>query len=111
MPTNDPRVDAYIAKAADFAKPILRRIRKVVRAVSPDIQETIKWGMPHFEHKGVICGMAAFKQHCALGFWQGQLIFGRKQGGEGAMGHFGRITSMTDLPSAKELAGYVRKAI
>src|SRR5690349_21134759 len=62
MPTTDPRIDAYIAKSADFAKPILRHIRGLVHAGCPNVVETMKWSFPHFEHHGVMCGMAAFKQ-------------------------------------------------
>ena len=66
----DDRIDAYIAKSADFAKPILNHIREVVHRASPLINETVKWGMPFFDYKGPICMMAAFKQHCAFGFWK-----------------------------------------
>src|ERR1041385_4371592 len=74
MATKDPRIDAYIAKSAEFAQPILKHLRKVVHARCPDVVETLKWSMPHFDHKGVMCGMAAFKQHCAFGFWKADLI-------------------------------------
>ena len=76
--THDPRVDAYISKAAPFAQPILRHIRDVVHAACPRATETIKWGFPHFEHQGLLCSMAAFKQHCALGFWKGSLVLERQ---------------------------------
>lgn len=107
MARKDPRVDAYIKRAAPFARPILKRLREIVHIGCPDVEETIKWNSPFFEHKGIICFMAAFKEHCAFGFWKGSLIFGAKH--KGAMGHFGRITSISDLPNAKTLAGYVRK--
>ena len=108
MGKKDPRVDAYIKRAAPFARPILKHLRKLVHAGCPDVEETIKWNSPCFERKGIMCFMAAFKEHCAFGFWKGSLIFGAKY--KGAMGHFGRITSIDDLPGAKTLAGYVRKA-
>jgi uncharacterized protein YdeI (YjbR/CyaY-like superfamily) len=108
MAGKDPRVDAYIKRSAPFARPILKHLRKIVRAGCPDVEETIKWNFPFFEHKGIICFMAAFKKHCAFDFWKGSLIFGAKD--KGAMGDFGRITSINDLPNAKTLAGYVRKA-
>jgi len=108
MAKKDPRVDDYIKRAAPFARPILKRLRKIVHAGCPNVEETIKWQFPFFEHKGIICFMSAFKEHCAFGFWKGSLIFGAKH--KGAMGHFGRITSISDLPNAKTLAGYVRKA-
>ena len=110
MPKKDPRIDAYIAQSAPFAKPILKHLRKVVHAGCPEVEETLKWSMPHFDYKGVMCGMAAFKEHCAFGFWKGTLILGNNKGAEEAMGHFGRITSLDDLPDAKTLIRYVRRA-
>jgi hypothetical protein len=69
MPTTDPRIDAYIEKSADFAKPILRQIRKLVHKACPGVDEVIKWSMPYFDYKGAsLCSMAAFKEHCALVF-------------------------------------------
>lgn len=110
MPSLDPRVDAYIADAADFAKPILLRLRKLVHAGCPAVEETLKWSMPAFTHKGILCGMAAFKQHCTFGFWKGELIFGTREKENEAMGQFGRITSLADLPADKVIVGWVRKA-
>ena len=108
MGKRDPRIDEYIEDAAPFAKPILRHIRKVVHAGCPSVEETMKWSMPHFEHKGILCGMAAFKAHCSLGFWKGSLL-GMERDGE-AMGQFGRITSVRDLPSEKALIALVKRA-
>jgi uncharacterized protein YdeI (YjbR/CyaY-like superfamily) len=110
MGKKDPRVDVYIDKSAGFAKPILKHLRKIVHAACPDVEETIKWQFPHFDYKGIVCGMAAFKEHCAFGFWKGSLIFGNKKPEEEAMGQFGRITSLADLPNEKTLISYVRKA-
>jgi uncharacterized protein YdeI (YjbR/CyaY-like superfamily) len=111
MATKDPRIDAYIAKSADFAKPILKHLRKVVHAGCPDVVETMKWSMPHFDYKGVMCGMAAFKEHCAFGFWKESLVFDRAKAAEQtAMGSFGGIKTLADLPSEKTLIGYVKKA-
>jgi uncharacterized protein YdeI (YjbR/CyaY-like superfamily) len=105
----DPRVDQYIAKSADFAKPILTHIRKVVHEACPDVEETMKWSMPHFDYKGMMCGMAAFKEHCAFGFWKASLVLGDPGAGDG-MGSFGRVTSIKDLPSVRQLTAYVKKA-
>jgi uncharacterized protein YdeI (YjbR/CyaY-like superfamily) len=110
MPKQDPRVDAYIAKSADFAKPVLNRIRRLIHAACPDVEETLKWGMPHFVHKGMLCGMAAFQQHCTFHFWKSRLIFGKGKTREDAMGQFGRITSLADLPGDKILTGYLKQA-
>jgi hypothetical protein len=112
MGSRDPRVDAYIAKAAPFAKPILTRIRSAVHKGCPDVQETMKWSFPHFDYKGMLCGMAAFKQHCTFGFWKASLLESRVVGAKpkDAMGQFGRITSVDDLPPEKELVALVRQA-
>jgi uncharacterized protein YdeI (YjbR/CyaY-like superfamily) len=111
MATKDPRIDAYIAKSADFAKPILKHLRKVVHAGCPEVVETIKWSRPHFDFKGVMCGMAAFKEHCAFGFWNADLILDpRKNVEKGALGSFGCIRWLNDLPSERTLIDYVKKA-
>jgi uncharacterized protein YdeI (YjbR/CyaY-like superfamily) len=107
MPSRDPRIDAYIAKSAPFARPILKHLRAKVHQGCPDVVETIKWGSPHFEHRGMLCGMAAFKEHCAFGFWNRALKLPSKGG---AMGQFGCITKIADLPKASVLVGYVREA-
>ena len=111
MGTRDPRVDAYIAKQKDFAKPILTQIRETVLDASPEIRETIKWGAPAWEYKGLLCQMAAFKEYCALGFWKGTLIVTKNKKSLDAAGSFGRIKTVKDLPPKKELVGYVKKAM
>lgn len=112
MPTTDPRVDEYIANAAEFAQPILTHLREVIHAACPEVKETIKWSMPNFDYHGIMCNMAAFKQHCAFGFWKAELLLaGEDDKGKEAMGQFGRITSVKDLPSKKVLTAYVKKAM
>jgi uncharacterized protein YdeI (YjbR/CyaY-like superfamily) len=111
MPTTDPRIDAYIAKSAEFARPILTRIRALVHGALPTVEESIKWGMPHFLHEGkILCGMAAFKAHCAFGFWQGKAVLGEAASDE-AMGQLGRITSPKDLPSATTMKTWIKAAL
>jgi hypothetical protein len=109
MVTRDRRIDAYIDNAADFARPILIRLRSVVHSACPEVVETLKWRMPSFEYKGLLCGMAAFQQHCTFGFWKHELVVGK--GERAAMGSFGRITSLEDLPSKSELTRMVKKAM
>jgi uncharacterized protein YdeI (YjbR/CyaY-like superfamily) len=109
MGTKDPRVDAYIDHAAPFAQPILARIRAIVHEACPDVEETLKWRSPHFLYKGMLCGMAAFKQHCAFGFWKGKLVVDAPS--DGAMGNFGCLKKVSDLPPKKTLVGYVKKAM
>ncbi len=109
----DARIDAYIEKSATFAKPILQHIRALVHQACPDATETIKWGMPFFEYKGIICNMAAFKNHCSLGFFKAGLMKSAAElqaNNSEAMGHLGKITSLQDLPSDEVLTGYIREA-
>ena len=107
----DPRVTAYIQDRATFARPILRHLRKVIHAGGGRaLDEDIKWGMPAFLYRGrIVCGLGAFKAHCALWFRDGKAIVGAKPAA--AMGQFGRITSLDDLPAASTLAAYVAKAM
>lgn len=102
-------MDAYIEKAAPFARPILAHLRELVHATIPEAQEEIKWSMPAFTHKGMLCVFAAFKEHAALNFWKHALIFGTERPDD-AMGSFGRITSLADLPPDETIAGYLREA-
>jgi uncharacterized protein YdeI (YjbR/CyaY-like superfamily) len=112
MSKKDPRVDAYIGRAAPFAQPILKHLRAVVHAASPGIEETMKWSFPHFMYKGMLCGMAAFKEHATFGFWKGSLIVDSAgRSAEEAMGQFGRLTSLKELPPKRVLVGYVREAM
>jgi uncharacterized protein YdeI (YjbR/CyaY-like superfamily) len=104
MPKLDPRVDAYIRKQQPFAQPILAHIRKVVHDACPGVVETIKWGVPSFEYKGPMCGVAAFKAHIRFGFWKGALLKDKLPDHAGKMaGAYAHITSMKDLPSTATL--------
>lgn len=106
----DPKVTAYIQAHAPFARPILRRLRTVIHDAHRALEESIRWGMPTFLYRDkIVCGLGAFKAHCALWFKQGIAVVGQKP--EVGMGHFGRITSLDDLPAAATLQGYVRKAV
>jgi len=113
MPTLDPRVDAYIDRSADFAKPILLHIRKLVHTACPDVIETMKWSFPHFDYKGqMMCSMASFKQHCSFGFWKQSLLEDAAFPAEKtAMGSFGRLTSVKDLPDDKTMKKLIADAM
>ena len=112
MPATDARIDAYIEKSAHFAQPILIHLRKLIHKACPDVTETVKWSMPSFGYKGILCGFAAFKQHCTFGFWKQSLMetdaFPKNKT---AMGSFGRITSLKDLPSDKVMIGLIHQAM
>lgn len=110
MATKDPKVDAYLATRAPFARPILTHLRKVIHGAHPGLDEALKWGMPSFLRGGkLVCGIAGFKAHCALWFWHGETVVGAKPA-EG-MGNFGKLKSLDDLPSKATLERYVRKAV
>jgi len=104
-------VDAYIGQAAAFAQPVLRHLRTLVHATCPEVEEVIKWGMPHFDYRGPFCHMAAFKQHAAFGFWKRSLVVGQGKTSDEAMGQFGRIGSLADLPSDAVINRYLKKAM
>ena len=110
MPSQDPRIDAYIAASAEFARPILEEIRKRVHAACPQVEETIKWGMPNFVHAGgILCGMAAFKQHASFGYWKHALVMGEAE--RDGMGSYGRLASMRDLPPRTRMQADLKKAM
>lgn len=114
MATRDPRIDAYIEKSPAFARPILEALREAVHAACPQVIESIKWSRPFFEYQGPLCNMSAFKAHAAFGFWKGALLPGVQPnalaGGE-AMGNFGKLTSVKDLPPKKVLVGLIQQAM
>ena len=108
MGTKDPRVDAYIAKSADFAKPILKELRSRIHALVPGVEEDIKWGFPSFMYNGkIFFGMSAFKAHAGCGFWHPLMRVSDKSP-EGISEW--RITSVDQLPSRTEFAKLAKKA-
>lgn len=113
MGKKDKRVDAYIEKAKPFAQPILKHLRKLVHLANPNVEETIKWGMPSFDHKGPFCHMASFKEHAVFGFWKASLLKDPKgilDSKHDAMGSLGKITDMKDLPSDKVIIAFLKQA-
>src|SRR5436190_10934717 len=109
--TTDPRIDAYIAAQADFARPILERVRALVHEACPDVEETMKWSMPTFVYGGgILCGMAAFKQHASFGYWKHALVVGEGEPRDG-MGSYGKMASLKDLPPKTTLLVHLRKAM
>ena len=116
MGKHDARIDAYISKSADFAKPILEHLRELVHTTCPDVEETWKWSFPIFMHRGaILCNMAAFKKHCAFGFWKASIMQDPDNilsvtDREG-MGHMGKIESLKDLPKDTVLKKYIKAAM
>ncbi len=111
MATTDPRIAAYIERAAPFAQPILAQLRSAVHAGCPGVVETIKWGMPFYLHGDrILANMAAFKQHCSFRFWNGREAAEHGKSDE-AMGQFGRLATLRDLPPKRELVLVVKQAV
>lgn len=117
MSKKDKRIDDYIAKSADFAKPILNHFRALVHKTCADAEETMKWSFPHFDYKGsMMCSIASFKHHCAINFWKAPLMKGGDKliaiaKTEEAMGHLGKITSLKDLPKDAVLSNYIKEGM
>lgn len=112
----NPKVDEFIAKSGDFAKPILEHFRQIVHETCPEVEEKMKWSMPFFDYKNeMMCHMAAFKHHCAFGFWKAQLMKDAEllaaAQSEQSMGHLGKITSINDLPTDSKLISYINEAM
>ena len=108
--SRDPRIDAYLARVQPFARPILEHVRERVHTVVPDVEETLKWSMPAYTRNGAILLItAAFKSHVALNFWRGQEMRG-DAAKDDAMGQFGKITSLGDLPANAELDALMAEA-
>ncbi len=113
MSKKDKRIDDYIARSKDFAKPILSHIRELVHNACPDVEETIKWGFPHFDYKGILCSMASFKQHCSFGFWKASLMDDTQHilaVESESMGSLGKLASLKDLPADKIMIAYIKQA-
>jgi uncharacterized protein YdeI (YjbR/CyaY-like superfamily) len=110
----NPKVDAYCAKVQPFAQPILAHLRELVHKACPQVEETIKWSRPFFQYRGaILCNMSAFKEHCSFGFWGEEIGAVLREAAvlkEGGMGSLGRITSVADLPSDKQMLGWIRQA-
>lgn len=114
MKHTSPAVDAYIAKAPPYAQPILKKLRQLFHRACPSIQETIKWGAPHFEQQGIVGGMAAFKHYVRFGFWKGALLAdaqGLFKGGTSISMQAQKLTRVADLPADAVLIATIREAV
>ncbi len=116
MPHTDERIDLYIDQSAEFARPILTHLRKLVHTSCPKVEETIKWGMPIFEYSGgTLCYMTSFKQHCVFGFGKGKELSDPHKTltivGKTAMATFGKINQQEDLPGDKIIKEYIKEAM
>lgn len=111
----DRRIENYIIKSEAFAKPVLRYLRDIVHKTCPEVEETMKWGFPHFDYKGMFCYMASFKQHCTFGFRKASLMKDKSKvfikGENAGMGNFGKIKDIKDLPPSKIIIEYIKEAM
>ena len=114
MPSPSP-IDAYLAKSPAYAQPILKHLRSLVHKACPTVEESLKWGMPCFSYKGILCGMSAFKGHCTFGFWKAALmrdeVLRENARREDSMGNLGRITRLADLPDDAQIIAWIREAM
>ncbi len=110
MATRDPRIDAYIEKAPEYARPVLVELRARVHAACPEVKETLKWRTPSFEHHGLLGGMAAFKAYCTFGFWK-ETLLKKEPGLAAAIDAVGRMTTRADLPTKRAFAQVLAKAM
>lgn len=112
MGSRDTRVDRYLAEAPEFARPILVQLRELIHDTCPEVEETVKWRVPAFMYHGILCGVAAFKRHVAMGFWKSTLLVGNdKAATQAALERLGRLTALSDLPPRRMLVGYIREAM
>jgi uncharacterized protein YdeI (YjbR/CyaY-like superfamily) len=111
MPKTDKRVDAYVANAADFARPILERLRAIVHEGCPDCEETLKWGHPSFMYNGILCGMIAFKERCALHFWKSSLLSPNGENDPEWQALLYQMKTVSDIPPKKTLLPLIKKAM
>lgn len=106
------KIDAYIAQAAPFAQPILTELRARVHKACPQVEETLKWGMPSFQYNGkILCNMAAFKHHASFGFWRREVTTGASDREQDGMGQFGKLTDVKQLPAKTEFARMLKAAM
>lgn len=106
-------VDQYIEKSPEFAQPILEKIRKAAHKACPDLDEAMKWSVPHFEMDGLLASMCSFKAHARLSFWKGMQLSDPENllEGHGNTGMSGmKLKSVKDLPTQKVLVAYFKEA-
>lgn len=112
MPELNPQVDEYIAKAEEFAKPIMEYLRQIIHDTCPEVEEIMKWGIPHFDYKGdMMCILAAYKKHCSFSLFKAELMKDPKivesvKAGQ-KMGYMDKIKALSDLPAKKTLVAYI----
>lgn len=72
------RVEEYFDSLPDWSREICYRLREIVLKSDPSIIEDWKWG-PNYYSNGMLCGIAGFKKHVVLVFFQGVLLKDKKK--------------------------------
>lgn len=111
MPSTDPRIDAYIANAGRFARPILTHLRRLIHATCPAVKESIKWSSPFYEYKGILAATPSFKAHCKLVLWKSKLVFKDLPAKDNPDKKLRNLTSLADLPSERILTNCLKRAV
>ena len=71
----DPRVDAYIGPLPEWQRQICGRVRDLVHAADPAVEETIKRTVqPYFVAEGNICALLAAKDHVNVFLYDGGIV-------------------------------------
>lgn len=116
VPNHNPKVDAYLDAAEEFAKPIFVHLRGLLHATCPEVVEEMKWGIPHFDYRGEMMGIfAAYKKHCSFSFWKDSLMADARLKANSdlpaAKRFMGKLTTIADLPSDNDLIAWIREAM
>src|SRR5262245_56589332 len=110
-----PEFDAHISDAPAYAKPILTKLRALFNKACPDIEEVMKWSFPHFEYRGIVGSMAAFKNYIRWGFWKAKLMNDPhglfKPTDDDTTLCAPKAATPSDLPSDKIVLEYIREAV
>jgi len=107
-----PEVDAWFARYDNPMKPVVQRMREIILAVDPRVDECIKWQAPTFTFEG---NLASFypkaQKHASLMFHTGAQIPGSHPRLEGAgdVARFLKIADLVELEAARaDLEAIVR---
>lgn len=64
-------IDAHIKGLEDWRGKTLGKIRALIKAADPKVVEEWKWGIPVWEHDGLICTGEVYKYYVKTTFAQG----------------------------------------
>src|SRR4051812_39020941 len=64
-------VDEFVAESPLVARPVLERIRMVIKTAVPDAEETMGYGKPYYKHHGWMTGVTLYTKHLGVEIWDG----------------------------------------